>query len=145
MIRFHPGYAMVAVMLLVPATASAQRGSILGKLPATPAASALPADVCIARLAGPDWILRLSDDVRRDQPHKRFNVVHKNGQRDPVGNGVRIGALTGALTGVGLTAIMTTQCDGKCTDPSLSTALLVTTAVGAGVGALVGFLVDRAR
>jgi hypothetical protein len=145
MIHFHRSCAVFAVVLLVPGTASAQREHAVGKVLANSAASELRPDERVARLAGPDWILRLAEDVRRGHARERFNVVHKNAQRDPVRNGVGVGALAGALGGAGLTAIMTTQCDGRCDDPSLSTVLLSTMAVGAGVGALIGFVIDRAR
>jgi hypothetical protein len=136
--------AVAVVVLVMPSTVWAQTERRVREALAASAVSPR-LEFRMLLITGAEWKRRLPEDVRREHARLRFSAVQKNRRRDPVGNGIAIGALAGALGGAGLTAIMATQCDGPCDDPSLSTVLVSTVAVGACVGTLIGFMIDRAR
>ena len=144
MTHFRRGRAMVTVVLLLPAAAGAQAEHVLRKTSLRAASNEWQEPH--ERVTGPDRAHPLANQARRARAGALTNGVQKkDAQRDPVGNGIGIGALAGALGGVGLTGLAATQCNGKCDDPSLSVFLVSTMALGTGIGALCGFLIDRAR
>jgi hypothetical protein len=67
------------------------------------------------------------------------------GLKDPVGNGIAIGAAVGAGTGLALMGWAYAQCDGSCDAPEPMPMYLAAGGFGAAVGGVVGWLVDASR
>jgi hypothetical protein len=65
--------------------------------------------------------------------------------KDPVGDGIAIGALIGAGTGLALMGWAYAQCDAGCDAPEPLPMYLQAGGYGAAVGGVVGWLIDASR
>ena len=66
-------------------------------------------------------------------------------RKDPVANGIAIGAAIGAGTGLALMGWAYAQCDGSCDAPEPLPMYLQAGGYGAAVGGVVGWLIDASR
>ena len=69
--------------------------------------------------------------------------VVREQHRDPVGNGIAVGALIGAGTMTVVTAVAYATCNQSCDAPAPVPFYLSSMAFGAGIGAAAGWLIDR--
>ena len=66
-------------------------------------------------------------------------------RRDPVSNGIAIGAAIGAGAGLALMGWAYAQCDGTCDAPEPLPMYLTAAGFGAAAGAVAGWLIDASR
>jgi hypothetical protein len=65
--------------------------------------------------------------------------------KDPLWDGIALGAAIGAGTSLGLTAISFARCDEGCEAPEPGPFYAISAAMGAAAGGVAGWLIDRAR
>ena len=66
-------------------------------------------------------------------------------RKDPVGDGIAIGAAIGAVGGLALMGWAYSQCDRGCDAPEPLPMYLTAAGFGAAAGAVAGWLVDASR
>jgi hypothetical protein len=113
--------------------------AVAGRLSAPAPAFALPSDerqpLKVGSLAPETVMTRALSEAASQAPLRK----------DPVSNGIAIGAAVGAGAGLALMGWAYAQCDGSCDAPEPLPMYLTAAGFGAAAGAVAGWLIDASR